>query len=120
MSVVTNVMVSFGHGEPPEVLGRLRGWFDAKGGLGAVTHGFSDPAPYSWGGNKHPECNLLAGAYNHLDLQSMLEHIQALEWESPELVQLFVKEEEEATFCVYMFRDGRLTRVLPYAAWPSA
>jgi hypothetical protein len=121
MSVVTNVMASFCklEFEQTDFLRKLRAWFEDKGGLASITHGFSDPEPYSWGGNKHPEVELWAGAYNRLDLGAMLGHLEAVDWAWPELAQIFVQEQEEATFCVYMFRDGRLTRVLPYAAWPS-
>jgi hypothetical protein len=120
MSVVTNVMVSFCilEFEKPDFLQHLRGWFRDKGDLTSITHGHSDPTPYWWGGTKHPECQLWAGAYNHLALGEMLRHFEAIDWAWPEFVQIFVKEEEEATFCVFMFREGRLTQVLPYVAWP--
>jgi len=49
----------------------------------------------------------------------MLRHLEGIDWAWPELAQVFVKEQEEATFCVCMFRNGRLTNALPYAPWPE-
>ena len=49
----------------------------------------------------------------------MLAHFAKVEWAWPELVQIFVMEQEESTFRVLMFREGRLTEVVPYAAWPD-
>jgi hypothetical protein len=119
MSVVTNVMVSFTNleNEDPETVPRLLAWFADKGELRSITHGWADPPPHGWGGNKHPECELWAGAYNHLDLDGMLQHVASIAWAYPQFVQVFVKEQEAATFAVYMFREGRLGRVLPYVAW---
>jgi hypothetical protein len=121
MSVVTNVMVSFCNleFEKPGFFPQLESWFEDKGGLGSITHGHSGPQPYSWGGNKHPECVLFAGAYNHLDIDAMLKHFGSLDWAWPELAQIFIMEQEESTFCIYMFKDGSLQRVLAYAPWPD-
>lgn len=121
MSVVTNVMISFCNleFEKPDFLSRFRAWFEDKGDIASITHGFSDPMPFSWGGNKHPECVLWAGAYNHLDLAAMLQSLDAIDWAYQEFVQVFVMEQEQPTFSVYMFRNGQLARVLPYVEWPD-
>jgi hypothetical protein len=34
-----------------------------------------------WGGEKNPECDLLAGAFNYLNLDEMLTYLAALPWE---------------------------------------
>lgn len=51
-----------------------------------------------YGGDKKLETPLFIGAYNHLDLDGLIEFLKGLEWNRPENVQLIVKEEGSEKF----------------------
>jgi hypothetical protein len=88
-------------------------WFDSFGALGKLTFGFDEPEKNLWGGDKYPECTIWAGAFNHFDIGLMLKHLESLAWEEPDFVQVMVKEQDEETFKVYMFDNGKLSLILP-------
>jgi len=56
--------------------------------------------PISWyGGTKNLECVILIGAYNYLDLEEFILFLKnAVKWEAIDLVQLFVKQQEDMRF----------------------
>jgi hypothetical protein len=51
-----------------------------------------------YAGSKVLETPLFIGAYNHLDLDGLIEYLKTLEWEEPENVQLIVQEQHEYKF----------------------
>ena len=55
--------------------------------------------PKRWyGGTKYLEADLYIGAFNHIDIEALISHIQGIEWQGPTSVQLMVKEQEESLF----------------------
>jgi hypothetical protein len=66
-----------------------------------------------WGGHKHPECAVFAGALNHADLDAVIRRFGEIEWYSPNAVQLFVMDQEDAFFRVWMIRDGAVRQYAP-------
>ena len=51
-----------------------------------------------YGGTKMLETPLYVGAFNHLDLEGLIEHMKEVKWEEPENVQLIVKLQEADKF----------------------
>lgn len=66
-----------------------------------------------WGGGKHPECDVYAGALNHADLAGLVAHIERIPWQCPEFVQLFVKDQHDLYFRVWMFHGAELRQLAP-------
>lgn len=58
---------------------------------------FRDIGEYA-AGDKHTECNIYVGAFNHLVLEEFIKAIHAVPWQRPASVRLFVQEEEEEWF----------------------
>jgi len=50
------------------------------------------------GGNKHLECRVYLSAFNHADTHRIVEAVRQAPWRDREMVQLFVKEQEEELF----------------------
>ena len=51
-----------------------------------------------YGGSKCLETPLYIGAYNHLDLDGLVEHIKNIDWEEPENVQVMFKNQNSNKF----------------------
>ena len=66
-----------------------------------------------WGGWKRPESTVWGGALNHADLNAVVEKVGQMPWREPGLVQLFVKDQEEAYFRVWMIVNGKMTQLVP-------
>jgi hypothetical protein len=66
-----------------------------------------------WGGWKYPECDVWAGALNHADLEALLDRVRVLNWKHPNEVQLFIMDQEQDFFRLWMFRDGELRQYAP-------
>ncbi|SNS48226.1 hypothetical protein SAMN05443665_10054 [Actinomadura meyerae] len=67
----------------------------------------------AWGGWKYPECEVWAGALNHADVNAILDHIAQMPWRYPNSLQVFVMDQEESFFRVWMLRDGELRQYAP-------
>ncbi|MET7333228.1 hypothetical protein [Nonomuraea sp. NPDC005650] len=67
----------------------------------------------TWGGWKYPECDVWAGALNHADVKAVLDHIAQMPWRCPNALQVFVMDQEESFFRVWMLRDGELRQYAP-------
>jgi len=85
---------------------RRDGTFGPRG-VGSLRS-LTNPLDHTWGGWKHPECTLWAGALNHADLESLLDCIRSLPWRYRGALQVFLMDQEESYFRLYMFRDDRL------------
>ena len=59
------------------------------------------------GGDKHLECNIYVGAFNHLSVRSFCEAVASVLWNHPETVQVFIKEEEAEGFVELRASDFR-------------
>ena len=66
-----------------------------------------------WPGPKAPECKLWLGVLNGADLDVVRQHFAAIPWRVPSAVQLFVMDQEQLFFRVWMIRDGRLRQYSP-------
>lgn len=70
-------------------------------------------ADSQWGGYKYPECDVYAGALNHADLDALVAHFGSVPWHTPDAVQLFVMDQEQSFFRVWMIRDGMAQQYAP-------
>ncbi|MGK5693059.1 squamosa promoter-binding protein 15 [Streptomyces sp. URMC 128] len=119
MSWVANVMISAADADRANVEALsawlrdeapYRGQPDASGvgDLNLLTD--QDPG---WGGWKWPECRVWAGALNHCDLDALRKRVAETPWREPNVVQLFVMDQEESFFRLWMIRGGELRQYAP-------
>jgi len=109
MSVVTNLILSFSIGE--DEISRVdeinlfhnngRGFKLASADFEIEINQDSNKAWY--GGSKFLGTPLYIGAYNHLDIEGLIEYLKIINWKYPESVQLFLKEEESDKFRIIEF-----------------
>lgn len=121
MSWVTNLMV-LANLQDQSTVGTLSRWLEdaaprrpggpAAPGVGSLKS-LTDARDNRWGGGKNPECNLWGGALNHADLQALLAKCASLPWKYPGAVQLFLMDQEETYFRLYMFREGSWKQFAP-------
>jgi len=50
------------------------------------------------GGTKHMECRVYLSAFNHADMEVILRAVDQAPWREKDVVQVFVKEQEEDVF----------------------
>ncbi|MFB4285080.1 hypothetical protein ACBJ59_58130 [Nonomuraea sp. MTCD27] len=118
MSWVANIMVSVDMADRPNVES-LSEWLrveaplrDRPGsGCGFLTETTGQDSP--WGGWKFPECTVWAGALNHADLTAVVDRVGGIAWRCPNAVQVFLMDQEESFFRVWMLRDGELRQYAP-------
>ncbi|MFF0201460.1 squamosa promoter-binding protein 15 [Streptomyces sp. NPDC005017] len=120
MSWVANVMISVGMDDVANVEALSR-WLRTEaprraqpevrgvGFLKPITNVESNP----WGGWKHPECEVWAGALNHADLDALGQRVFETSWREPNQVQLLVMDQEEGFFRLWMIRGNELRRFAP-------
>ncbi|WP_410572609.1 hypothetical protein [Amycolatopsis sp. cmx-4-61] len=120
MSWVTNMMLSTAM-EDWRAAEALSEWLRTEAPLrhdsAALGCGYlrrtTDGEDRPWGGWKNPECAVWAGALNHADLGAVLDRVRTLPWLAPHAVQLFLMDQEQLYFRVWMFRDGELRQYAP-------
>ncbi|GLW90262.1 hypothetical protein [Actinokineospora globicatena] len=119
MSWVTNVMLGADMGDF-RVVDEFNVWlweglpqrdYPERSGRGQLRRITGDDN--GWGGPKHPECEVWAGTLNHGDLDAVLAKVRALPWTHPNQVQLFMMDQEQSFFRLWMFRDGELRQYAP-------
>ncbi|MFD4433299.1 squamosa promoter-binding protein 15 [Nocardia sp. NPDC058497] len=66
-----------------------------------------------WGGRKLPECTVWAGALNHADIPAILAKAAEFGWQEPDTVQLFLMDQEDICFQLWMIRDGAWQQYAP-------
>ncbi|MCI4066173.1 squamosa promoter-binding protein 15 [Micromonospora sp. R77] len=81
-------------------------------GVGSLKD-LTDPQANYWGGWKNPECQLWGGALNHADLEAVLRQVQTMPWRYPAAVQVFLMDQNQTYFRLYMFRDGAWNQYAP-------
>jgi hypothetical protein len=55
--------------------------------------------PDGWyGGTKYLECDIAIGAFNHLELESLIQHLREIGGPFADELQLMVKEQEDSQF----------------------
>ena len=95
MSRVTNVIltahVALQDGSDPEI--------DSVNTFLRETDGgeFVDVTGHA-GGTKHMECRVYLSAVNHGNIETILKAVDQTPWRDKEMVQVFVKEQEEDVF----------------------
>ncbi len=107
MSVVTNVILTFGIGEKdiytgnwyehPIVMDVLNGWLAEK--PIRKHRGFHEVDQHV-GGEKAFETPIYAAAFNHFDLEEFLDYVEHMPWVEPECVQVMYQCQDEETFTV--------------------
>lgn len=115
MSWVANVMMSVDVADSAGVKA-LSEWLrsDAPRRAQPQVHGvgflklLTSPEANQWGGWKHPECEVWAGALNHADLDALKQRVFETSWREPNLVQLLVMDQEEGFFRMWMIRESEL------------
>ncbi|MEU1425099.1 GNAT family N-acetyltransferase [Kitasatospora sp. NPDC005751] len=121
MSHVANIMISVEFTDRPAVEA-LSQWLrtsaprrgyepGAVGWVGSLNE--TTGSDTRWGGGTYPECEVFAGALNHADLAGLVAHVERVPWVHPELVQLFVMDQEQSYFRVWMFHGPRLRQIAP-------
>lgn len=98
MSRVTNVIltahVGLQDGSDPEIHSVNKFLQEAEdGGYGQFVE-VSEQA----GGAKYMECRVYMSAFNHADTEIILKAIDQAPWRDKDMVQVFVKEQEEDLF----------------------
>jgi hypothetical protein len=53
------------------------------------------------GGDKVMQCDVFMAAINYLDLEGFLDAFRAVKWETPQCVQLMIKDEHDDVFTIY-------------------
>lgn len=92
MANVTNIIVSLSNIDSERSIYK---WFENRG------RDFPINITTEFGGDKAAECLLLAGAYGNFAWEDLLEFVRAQEWEMPEAVQVFIKDEEDEVWTIH-------------------
>ncbi|WP_253885101.1 hypothetical protein [Actinokineospora diospyrosa] len=66
-----------------------------------------------WGGPRYPECVVWAGTLNHADLGAVVDWFRGAPWRYPNQFQLFLLDQEQAFFRVWMIREGEIRQYAP-------
>ena len=100
MSKVTNLILLTGLGESEEYLTESFRKFKVQGEPFNIVWIDDKTLPSAWyGGTKHFEANVFIGAYNYLDLPSLITFLKSeVKWEDPTYVQLLVQEQDDLKF----------------------
>jgi len=107
MSEVTNLIISFSVGEDEKLRIKEVNLFSNNGrGFTINSADFEEGSNWLrkenrkrwYGGSKMLETPLYIGAFNHLDLEGLINHMKQIKWEEPENVQLILKEQDSDKF----------------------
>jgi len=97
MSRVTNVILTAHVTEEIESVNRFLETTDGGGG-----GKFVEVTEHA-GGYKQMECNVYLAAFNHADTNVILKAVQQAPWRDRNMVQVFVKEQEEEVFRLHWY-----------------
>ncbi len=117
MSSISSVIVLSAWMSDLEVMEPLTRRDDSRQWRGAftcITDG--DPSDLWVGNGKGPECQVWVGAFNHLNRPALLADLESLPWEDPAGLQVLINWNDEETFGLWMFKEGRL-REVPLPGW---
>ena len=112
MSWVTNVMLSFPSPRDRVFVDELNDRTTAHSSSADNFGEVSAPSG-AWGGAKNPECRVFATSLNHYDLAALITKIEQLGWTDRRCVQVFIKDQQDCCFGVWMFDGDGLHEVLP-------
>ena len=95
MSQVTNAILAAHVGRhPDDEIGTVNEFLRANEIGGGE---FKEVTEYA-GGYKHLECRVYLSAFNHADTNEIVEAVRKTPWRDGDMVQLFIKEQEEELF----------------------
>jgi hypothetical protein len=66
-----------------------------------------------WRGPKFPECRLWGGTLNKADLGAVIAKFESLPWQVPAAAQIFIQDQEQSYFRLWMIRNGRADQYAP-------
>ena len=94
------------------ILGNLGGFGDKMEQVNAFFAERDQPElepidPVWEGRGKALECSVYVGAYNRLELDDFVEHLRGIDWNAPEFVQLFVKDQGDMAFRVISIGEAQ-------------
>jgi hypothetical protein len=100
MSQVTNLIITFSTLEDHCLIIESMKQYRTNADNFYIVSVEDEDLPTRWyGGTRVLECNILLGAYNYLDLETFIAFLRNdVKWKAPDLVQLFVKEQEDMKF----------------------
>ena len=100
MSEVTNLIISFSPLEDETSrINEVNLFSNGDRGFNIISADFEEGNRKRWyGGSKMLETAMYIGAFNHLDLEGLIEHMKNINWEDQKSVQLIVKEENDDKF----------------------
>ena len=104
MSVVTTLMLHVDFVEYRVTLDMLNRWLAEQRYLPLTENTEVDAA---WGGGKRPQVQVFSGAYNVFPTERFMAYLASLSWEYPDSVQLFVNEDQDKRFAVYLLMPDR-------------
>jgi len=105
VSVVTNILLMTGFLDETQPVANI------NSALACISAGSLKELSSDVGGPKALESNLLAAAFNHLDIGNFISIVQCQPWENPENVQLLIQLQHEDRFTMYMFEGDHLIPV---------
>jgi hypothetical protein len=108
MSWVTNAILHYEQWYGPDFLEQVNAFFEGSAKGFVSVH--DEQLPRHWyGGSKHLECELAIGAFNHLDVEGLAQHLCSLIGphlaEDYEELQLIVLEQEQQRFRLINITD---------------
>jgi hypothetical protein len=98
MSRVTNAIITAHvgpHGDSDSEIDSVNGFLRETQGGGSGE--FVEVSQHA-GGTKHMECRVYVSAFNHADTDVVVRAVEQAPWQDKEMVQLFIKEQEEDLF----------------------
>jgi hypothetical protein len=112
MSNIDSVIVHIGISESESVRERLIEPIDGEA-LQPITGSGHN---LGWGGDRQPQVDLYAAAFNGLNWKRLFDRIESIDWRQPRLVQVLIGAESGSQFGLYELRNGRLVPVNAEAA----
>lgn len=83
------------------------------GGVLPFSGALSESPDEVWPGPKRHECHVWLGVLNDADQNAVRDYFATIPWCVPNAVQLFLMDQEEFFFRVWMIRDGQLRQYAP-------
>jgi hypothetical protein len=115
MSFVTTVVLIFsGMENEEERIKEVNSFSYRKLPLDIRSVEAPNKVPYTawYGGTKGINGCIYIGSYNHFEVEDFLKHVAKANWEDPEYVQIFIRNENEWNYSLY----GDAGRKLIYKA----
>ena len=104
MSRVSNVIVTFSALEQPSKIMEINQFFINAGYERGLVSIEDESLPPGWyGGNKPFESEIMIGAFNFLNTDDLISHVDGTRWEDRSSVQVFLQEQTDKKFRVFEF-----------------